>query len=499
MANTKNAIQYLLSIKDGEPKKITNFINNEFVETDTYIDSINPATGKVWLKVPNSTSIDIDNAANIGEDAFKIWRKMSIQKRCELLVKISNIIEENLEEFAIIESRDQGKPISLAKIIDIPRAIHNFRFFASTIVGKTTVSTNNTFPVKSINYVKNDAIGVAGLISPWNLPLYLLTFKLAPALVCGNCVICKPSEITSATAWLLCHAFKDAGFPCGVVNMIFGDGINAGEALVRHPKIPIISFTGSTKIGKHINTIAAPMLKKVSLEMGGKNCGIVFPSVDINEVVPQIARSCFINQGEICLCTERLFIHKEIYDEFIKRFVNETNNMTVGDPTENYTLGAIVSKVHFDKIMSYIDAAKNDPSINILCGGQYKYENGHKCENGYFIRPTIIAGADDYSKFMKEEIFGPIVCVTTFSTIEEVIERANNTPYGLSATVWSKNSDELQTVGDELRVGTCWLNCWLVRDLNMPFGGTKESGIGREGAEDSIHFYTEQKTICLKF
>ncbi|CEF68719.1 Aldehyde dehydrogenase family 8 member A1 [Strongyloides ratti] len=499
MANTKNAIQYLLSSNDNEPKKISNFINNQFIETNYYIDSINPATGKVWLKVPNSTSNDINNAANIGEEAFKIWKKIPIQKRCELLINVSNIIEDNFEEFAIIESRDQGKPISLAKAIDIPRAIYNFRFFASSIIGKTTTSTNNMLPVRSINYVKNDSIGIAGLISPWNLPLYLLTFKLAPALICGNCVICKPSEITSATAWLLCHTFIDAGFPSGVVNMIFGDGVNAGEALIRHPKIPIISFTGSTKIGKHINEVVAPMLKKISLEMGGKNSCIVFPSVDMDEVIPQIAKSCFINQGEICLCTERLFIHQDIYDEFIEKFVNETNKMTVGDPTENYTLGAIVSKMHFDKVMSYINDAKNDSSLHVLCGGQYKYEKGHKCENGYFIKPTIIAGAKDDSKYMKEEIFGPVVCVTKFSTIEEVIERANNTPYGLSASVWSKNSNELQIVGDELRVGTCWLNCWLVRDLNMPFGGTKESGIGREGAEDSIHFYTEQKTICLKF
>uniref|UniRef100_A0A0N4ZJB7 Aldedh domain-containing protein n=1 Tax=Parastrongyloides trichosuri TaxID=131310 RepID=A0A0N4ZJB7_PARTI len=499
MNSTKEAIDYLLSIQDNEPKEISNFINNQFLSSKNYIDSINPSTGKVWLKVPESGTNEINEAAVAGNEAFKIWNKTPLQRRSELLIKVSNIIEANFEGFAVIESRDQGKPISLAKAIDIPRAIHNFRFFASSIIGSTSPSTSNTTPVRSINYVKKDAIGVAGLISPWNLPLYLLTFKIAPALISGNTVVCKPSEVTSATAWLLCHAIRDAGIPAGVVNMIFGDGPKAGEALVKHPKIPIISFTGSTGIGKHINTIAAPMLKKVSLEMGGKNCGIVFPSVNIKEVIPPIAKSCFINQGEICLCTERLFIHESIYEEFVEELVNEANKMTVGDPTENYTLGAIVSKVHYDKVMSYISEAKADSSITILCGGEHKYEKGHKCENGYFIKPTIIAGADDNSRFMREEIFGPVVCVTKFSTIQEVIERGNNTPYGLSATVWSNNTDELQIVADELRVGTCWLNCWLVRDLNMPFGGTKESGIGREGAEDSIHFYTEQKTICLKY
>ncbi|CAJ0610448.1 unnamed protein product, partial [Cylicocyclus nassatus] len=491
----KNVIEQLVNSPNNEHKPLTNFINNEFVETDDLIASVNPATGRTWIQIPNSGEKEVNEAVAAANQAFPSWSTTSVQHRSNLLLKLADIIEENAEGFATLESRDQGKPVTLARAIDIPRCIHNFRFFATAILHHISPSTVIDEPVRAVNYVRNDPIGVAGLISPWNLPLYLLSFKLAPALATGNTVVCKPSELTSVTAWVLMHAFKEAGFPPGVVNMIIGTGPSAGQHLVEHPDVPLVSFTGSTLVGKKIAEVGARLNKKVSLEMGGKNAAIVYPSCDLEKNLSTIAKSCFINQGEICLCSSRIFVHSSVYDTFVKGLVNEAKKYTIGDPTTNVTLGAINSKAHFDKVKSYIAYAEEDGGT-VHCGGTIDFDG--ELKNGYFIAPTVVSGLEDTSRCMQEEIFGPVVCVTKFGSLEEVTNRANDTCYGLSATVWSENSEELLNTAHALRVGTVWCNTWLTRDLNMPFGGTKQSGMGREGALDSLHFFTEQKTICIK-
>ncbi|CAJ0945348.1 unnamed protein product, partial [Mesorhabditis belari] len=484
-----------LKIFDEDPKEpLKNFIDGEFVSARETMDSIDPSTGKVWVKIPRSKDEDVNLAVKAAKAAFPSWSSSTVQYRSSLLMKVAEIVEKNLEKIAILESRDQGKPINLAKRIDLPRCVHNFRFFATAILHHTAPSSHQDVPIRALNYVKHDPIGVAGLISPWNLPLYLLSFKLAPALATGNTVVFKPSELTSVTAWVLMHAFDEAGFPPGVVNMVIGTGAEAGEPLVIHPDVPLVSFTGSTIVGKRIGALCAAQNKKVSLEMGGKNACIVYPSTDLEKAVPMITTSSFINQGEICLCSSRVYVHETIFDNFLEKYVANAKKFTVGDPRGDFTLGAINSELHYNKVMSYIDLAVKEGGT-IHCGGKVNVDGD--CHDGYFIAPTIITGLDEKSKCVQDEIFGPVVCVMSFKTKEEVIDRANATPYGLSACVFSALSDELHNTASQLRVGTVWCNTWLTRDLNMPFGGTKQSGMGREGATDSFHFFTEQKTICI--
>uniref|UniRef100_A0A915E3H7 Aldehyde dehydrogenase domain-containing protein n=1 Tax=Ditylenchus dipsaci TaxID=166011 RepID=A0A915E3H7_9BILA len=501
MVSTSEAIHYLLE-SSKKIKNINNFIDDSFNEASGQtIESENPATGQVWLQFKESSAENVDAAVKAASAAFESWSTTSREYRSGLLNKVADILETNLEGLAFLESKDQGKTVKIARSIEIPRCVHNFRTFASAILHHTNSSVIQEQPVKALNFVKNDPIGVAALISPWNLPLYLISFKLAPALATGNTVVCKPSELTSATAWVLFHAFAEAGFPAGVVNLVLGTGPVTGQALVSHPKTSLISFTGSTVVGRKIAGIAAAGLKKVSLELGGKNAAIIFPSVNMEADMATIVRSCFANQGEICLCTSRLYVHNTIFQHFVDKFVNETNKLKVGDPEEvGSDLGALVSRTHFNKVSSYIDLAKQE-GLEIACGGANKDSSinlNERCQKGYFIAPTVIIGAADESRLMQEEIFGPLVCITSFEGVEEVIQRANALPYGLSASVWSKDVDEITTVSTKLRVGTVWCNCWLVRELNMPFGGTKESGIGREGVTDSIHFFTEAKNVCLK-
>ncbi|KAK6062299.1 aldehyde dehydrogenase family protein [Cooperia oncophora] len=516
----EDVIDRLVKSPNSEHEPLTNFINNEFVPSNDVMPSENPATGQAWIEIPDSTAEDVHRAVEAAKRAFPSWSTTSVQYRSGLLLKLADIIEQNADGLAVLESRDQGKPIKLAKMIDIPRCVHNFRFFATAILHHTSPSSVIDEPVRAVNYVRNDPVGVAGLISPWNLPLYLLSFKLAPALGTGNTVVCKPSELTSVTAWVLMHAFRQAGFPPGVVNLVIGKGSPAGQALVEHPDVNLISFTGSTVTGKKLAEICARLNKKVSLEMGGKNAAIIYPSCNLGEHLPTIARSCFINQGEICLCSSNIFVHKAVYKDFVARLVEEAKKFTVGDPAKDVTLGAMNSKAHFDKVKSYISLAEKEGGT-VHCGGEVNMD-GHLKE-GYYIAPTVITDVGDSSRCMQEEIFGPVVCITEFEstevfycvhfgailmeprrgpvmrvTFEEVLSRANATTYGLSATVWSENNKELINTAHGLRVGTVWCNAWLVRDLNMPFGGTKESGMGREGAVDSLHFFTEQKTVCIR-
>ncbi|GMT33445.1 hypothetical protein PFISCL1PPCAC_24742, partial [Pristionchus fissidentatus] len=496
MTSTTTVLKRLLDSTYEFPVKLHNFIDNEFENTKDKMESINPSTGELFFYLNRSGKTEADRAVAAAKRAFESWSTTSPQYRSSILLKAAQIIEDNLDDMALLESRDQGKPVWLAKAVDIPRCIHNLRYFANSILHHTDPSIVHHSPTPGVSYVVRDPVGVAVLIAPWNLPVYLLSFKIAPAIATGNTVVCKPSELTSATAYVLMHALFEAGLPKGVVNMVLGTGAEVGEHLVTNPDVSLVSFTGSTVIGKKIASLAAPLNKKLSLEMGGKNACIVCPSADLPTVIPDIVRSCFINQGEVCLCTSRLFVHHSIYDKFLDLFLEEAKQYTVGDPETGTKLGAMNSKVHFEKVMSYIEIAKKEGG-KIVKGGRSVELEG-RCSEGYFIEPTVITELNDSSRCMTEEIFGPVVCLVPFGSNEEVIRRANGTPYGLSATVFSQNIDEIHSIARSLRVGTVWCNTWMLRDLNMPFGGTKDSGMGREGGTDSLHFFTEQKTICIK-
>ncbi|XP_045165226.2 2-aminomuconic semialdehyde dehydrogenase-like [Mercenaria mercenaria] len=476
--------------------KVQNFINGKFCDSEKYLDSFDPSTGEVWAKIPDSTVVNVEAAVSAAKNAFPGWSATPVQERSKVMMKIADLLESRLEEFAVLESRDQGKPVWLARTVDIPRAVYNFRFFATCALHDLNRS-NQMQAVDAFNYTIKMPVGVAGLISPWNLPMYLLTFKLAPAIIAGNTVVAKPSEMTSVTAWKLAEIFNTAGLPPGVINFVFGYGPTAGEAIVRHPGVPIVSFTGGTVTAVKLRIAAAPFSKKLSLELGGKNPGVIFDNADMEKCIVTTIRSSFINQGEICLCTSRLYVQRGVYKTFVDKFVQEAKKLVVGDPkAEGVFMGALISKEHLAKVKGYVDIARQE-GASILCGEEdlnLPAEN----KNGYFMRPTVITDVKDTSRLMTEEIFGPVVCIVPFDTTDEVIERANAVKYGLAATVWSTDVTTLHRVSQKLHAGTVWANCWLVRDLNMPFGGMKESGTGRESAKDSIEFFTEEKTICVK-
>ncbi len=477
-------------------KKILNYINGKLVEPGSkqYIDNYNPATGKVYSLIPDSDSEDVEMAVTSALKAFPEGSVTPKQQRSDILLKISNLIKKNLDALAKAESEDNGKPVWLAKKVDIPRAASNFHFFATAILhfATETHAMENT----ALNYTLRNPLGVAGCISPWNLPLYLFTWKIAPALAAGNCVVAKPSEITPMTAFLLSELCIEAGLPPGILNIVHGYGHKVGLAIVSHPKIPLISFTGGTKTGEEIARTAAPMFKKLSLELGGKNPNIIFADCDFEKALNTSIQSSFSNQGEICLCGSRIFVEKSIYDKFKNAFVDRTKKLKVGNPAENNNLGAIVSKQHFEKILSYIDLAKKEGG-KILCGGK-PVNPGGEFSNGWFIDPTIIEGLPYDCRTNQEEIFGPVVTLTSFETEEEALSMANSTKYGLASTIWTENLTRAHRVAEKIHSGIVWINCWLLRDLRTPFGGMKDSGVGREGGWDVLKFFTEAKNVCVK-
>ena len=460
-----------------------------------FLDNINPATGEVYGQIPDSNEKDVNAAVHAAQKAFPAWSTMTVEKRFRILNRIAELIEENLDELAFAETNDNGKALWLAKEVDIPRASANFRFFATGIMHFATESHN--MEDKAVNYTLRQPIGIVGCISPWNLPLYLFTWKIAPALAAGNCVIAKPSEVTPVTAFLLSKICKEAGLPDGVLNIIHGTGPGAGEAIVSHPQIKAISFTGSTKAGERIAGIAAPKFKKLSLELGGKNPTIIFADCDWNKVFFETIRSSFGNQGQICLCCSRILIEESIYEKFKTIFVEWTKKLTVGDPLkEDSKQGAIVSKVHYEKILRCIETAKQEGG-KILCGGNAVKVEG-RCANGYFIEPTIIEGLDQNCQTNQEEIFGPVVTIQSFKTEEEALQLANATQYGLAASIWTKDISRANRVAAKVESGIIWINCWLLRDLRTPFGGLKNSGVGREGGWEALRFFTEAKNVCIQ-
>ena len=459
------------------------------------MDNVNPATGEVYSQIPDSNDKDVDLAVSFAQKALESWAATPAESRFKILNKIADLIDENSEALALADTNDNGKPLWLSKKVDIYRAAANFRFFAGGQMHFSADSHN--MEGKAINYTLRQPIGIVGCISPWNLPLYLFTWKIAPALAAGNCVIAKPSEVTPVTAFLLGKICTEAGLPDGVLNIVHGTGPNCGEAIVKHPKIKAISFTGSTRAGERIASIAAPMFKKLSLELGGKNPNIIFADCNWEKMMRTTLQSSFSNQGQICLCGSRILIEAGVYEKFKTEFIDRAKQLTVGDPLENNKQGAIVSKVHFDKILNCIEAAKQEGGKIVLGGNAVKPAG--RCSNGYFIEPTIIEGLGPNCKTNTEEIFGPVVTLQPFHTLEEALQLANATEYGLAATVWTQDISRANTLAAKLESGIVWVNCWLLRDLRTPFGGVKNSGVGREGGWEALKFFTEAKNICIEY
>jgi len=480
-------------------KKITNYINGSMVEPSSgnYFENIDPSTGKAYSLIPDSDADDIEEAVKAAQMAFPEWSGMSLEKRSKYIVRLSEGIEKRMDEFVKAESLDNGKPVSLAAQVDIPRAVSNFHFFATAILH--FASESHSMEGVGINYTTRKPIGVVGCISPWNLPLYLFSWKIAPALASGNCVIAKPSEVTPYTAYLLSEVAQEIGLPPGVLNIVHGTGGSAGDAIVKHPLIKAISFTGGTQTGAYISRTAGPMFKKLSLELGGKNPNIIFADCDFEEMLSTTVRSSFANQGQICLCGSRILVEKSLYPKFRDMLVEKAKKMKVGDPQNPTTkMGAVVSKDHRDKILSYIDLARSEGG-KILCGGNATTpENEPHLSEGYYIQPTIIEGLNFDCRVNQEEIFGPVVTIQPFESDEEAVYFANSTEYGLAATVWTKDLKRAHNMAAALDTGIVWVNCWLLRDLRTPFGGVKNSGVGREGGFEALQFFTEPQNVCIK-
>ena len=477
--------------------RIQNYIGGKLVDpkSGSWLENVEPATGDVYSQVPDSNEHDIADAVAAASAALPAWANMSADERAGLLFKLADAIDENRDELIRLESQDNGKPESLARIVDIPRCSKNIRHFAATAIGQS--SQSHDMP-NVINYTLRRPLGVVGIISPWNLPLYLFTWKIAPALATGNCVIGKPSEVTPMTAYKLGQICADIGFPDGVLNIVQGSGANTGNALLHHPDVKAISFTGGTKTGRHVASVVSPQFKKLSLELGGKNPNIIFDDCDYDEMLRTTVKSSFANQGQICLCGSRIYVQSGIYEKFKADFVEQANALVVGDPKEpKSNLGAVVSKPHYEKILECIELAKSEGG-QILCGGQPEAVSG-RCSGGFFIRPTIIEGLSNDCQTNQQEIFGPVVSIQPFETEDQAIALANDTQYGLSATVWTGDINRGHRVADQIESGVVWINCWLVRDLRTPFGGIKQSGVGREGGEDSMRFFTEAKNVCIKY
>ena len=477
--------------------KILNYIDGELVAptSGNYLDNYNPSTGKVYSLVPDSDKDDVDIAVAAAKKAFKDWSTTSKQDRSDILMKLADTIEKHFDELVKAESRDNGKPESLAANVDIPRAPANIRFFAGAILHNS--SKMHEMDGMAINYTLRQPIGVAACISPWNLPLYLLTWKVAPALAAGNTVVAKPSEVTPMTAFLFSKICIEAGLPKGVLNIVHGLGSKVGDPLTTHLDTPIVSFTGGTVTGKHIASVTAPMFKKLSLELGGKNPNIIFDDADFEKAVSVAARAAFTNQGQICLCGSRVFVQKGIYDKFKEALIEKTKKLKVGDPKNPKSqLGAVVSEEHMNKILDKIALAKSLGG-DILIGGEREILDG-ELKDGYYIQPTIIEGLSFNCDINQEEIFGPVVSLIPFDTEEEVIEMANSTKYGLSASIFTENISKGHRVAAAIDSGVVWINTWLLRDLRIPFGGMKQSGVGREGGFKSLEFFTEPKNICVK-
>ncbi len=477
-------------------KTLLNFIDGQQLEpvSKQFIDNESPINGRVFSLIPDSDERDVELAVDAAKRAFPIWSKLSKQERHDHLMRLANGIATRFDEMVKAESIDNGKPEWLAKQVDIPRASENLRFFATASLH--FASQLHDMDGQALNYTLREPIGVVGCISPWNLPIYLFTWKIAPALAAGNTVVAKPSEVTPLTAYLLGEICQEVGFPKGVLNIVHGYGHKVGAAISSHQEVPVISFTGGTITGAKIAQVAAPMFKKLSLELGGKNPTIIFADANFDEAVAMAVKAAFRNQGQICLCGSRLFVEASIFERFKAALVEKTKELTVGDPSENNDLGAVVSKNHMHNILEKIDLAKKEGG-RILYGGHRVILDGDLKE-GYYIAPTIIDGLSHSCQTNQEEIFGPVVSIMPFDNEKEVVDMANSTRYGLAASIFTSDISKGHRVAASIDAGLVWLNTWMMRDLRIPFGGMKDSGVGREGGFKSLEFFTEPKNVCLK-
>lgn len=475
--------------------RIQNYIDGQFAAPakGAYLPNVAPATGEVYGEIPDSGAEDVARAIAAAQKAFPLWSNLTAAERSAHMLRVSQRIEERLDELAAAESKDNGKPVKLATRVDIPRARDNFAFYATAILHDA--SESHDMGAQGFNYTLRRPIGVVACISPWNLPLYLFTWKIAPALAAGNTVVAKPSEVTPATAYLLSEILDEVGFPAGVLNIVHGTGPNVGEPLVSHPEVPVISFTGGTATGARISSIAAPMFKKLSLELGGKNPNVIFADCDFDKMLRTTLQSSFANQGQICLCGSRILVERPLYDRFVAAFVDKVKALKVGRPDDPATqVGAVVSKDHQAKILHYIQLAQEEGGT-VECGGQALYPEG--AEGGFYVAPTVITGLSMGCRTNQEEIFGPVVTIQAFDSEEEALALANATKYGLAATVWTENLKRAHRVAAHIHSGIVWVNNWLVRDLRTPFGGVKASGVGREGGFEALRFFTEPKNIYI--
>ncbi|MDX1455205.1 MAG: aldehyde dehydrogenase [Gammaproteobacteria bacterium] len=483
-------------------QKLQHFINGEFVDPAPrdgkieWLDVIEPATGEVYAKLANACEQDLDHAVGAALSAAHEWARTPADDRGRILYRLADLIEANLDRLAEAESKDNGKPLSVSSTVDIPRAAQNFRFFAAAAT--QFASEAHAMEQGAINYTLRQPHGVVACISPWNLPLYLFTWKIAPALAAGNCVIGKPSEVTPLTATLLGELANEAGLPAGVLNILHGRGADIGPALVEHPDIKAISFTGGTKTGADIASRAAPKFKKLSLELGGKNPTLVFADTDWDVMLDEVVRAAFANQGQICLCGSRILVEKSIERKFIKAFVDKVRAIAPADPMEaGTTFGALVSEPHMNKVLDCIQLAK-DEGGRIECGGERVMLEG-RCENGYFVAPTVITGLGPHCRTNQEEIFGPVVTIQAFEDEHDALRLANATDYGLACSIWTGDTSRAHRVAANIDAGLVWINTWMLRDLRVPMGGMKHSGVGREGGFEAMRFFTEAKNVTIKY
>jgi aminomuconate-semialdehyde/2-hydroxymuconate-6-semialdehyde dehydrogenase len=478
--------------------EIKNYVDGKLSSTvlGGTLPNYEPHTGRIFGSIPASSEEDVNIAVIAAKKAFPSWSRSSNEFRFRILNKIADLIDERLEMLAEAESRDNGKPLSLSLKVDIPRASTNFRFFATAAM--QFASESHAMPGVAINYTLRQAIGVVGCISPWNLPLYLFTWKIAPALAAGNTVVAKPSELTPYTAFLLSQICIDAGLPDGVLNIVHGTGRECGQAIVAHPLIKAISFTGGTVTGRHIAAVTAPVFKKLSLELGGKNATVVFEDANLESAVNTAVAASFSNQGQICLCGSRILVHRKVYEAFMAEFIKRVATKKVGNPFDPDTeIGALVSEAHLHKVKSYISLAVEEGG-SIVFGGEQVILEGD-CSGGWYLQPTVIAGLTQECRTNQEEIFGPVVTVQPFESDEEVLEMINQSRYGLACSIWTKDIQRATLFAEQVETGIVWINCWLLRDLRTPFGGVKESGVGREGGWEAMRFFTEPKNVCIKY